>query len=378
MKLEDMNESDMSCLRGGPELSVVVPTYNERDNVAELVRLLDLALPAIDWEVIFVDDDSSDGTADVIRQMAQTNGRVRCLQRIGRRGLSSACIEGILSSSAPYVAVMDADLQHDERVLPTMLAELKKGDLDIVIGSRYVQGGGIGDWQADRAKMSRFATWLSNIVVHADLKDPMSGLFMVRRTVFMETVRNLSGIGFKILLDLFASAPHRLAFVEIPYSFRARAAGESKLDSAVMWDYLMLLLDKLLGHYVPIRFVSFLIIGCFGVVVHMLVLVAGLKGLNLTFDWAQGIATGVAMTANFVLNNVLTYRDHRLKGWKALRGLITFYAACGLGAVANVGIASAIFERHYEWWLAGIAGIGIGAVWNYAATAVFTWNRKQG
>jgi dolichol-phosphate mannosyltransferase len=360
----------------GLELSVIVPTFNERDNVAELVRLLDRALAGLRWEVIFVDDDSTDNTADEIRSIAQSNARVRCLQRIGRRGLASACIEGALASSAPYIAVMDADLQHDETILSVMLTELKTGGADIVVGSRYVKGGGVGEWQSHRAAMSRLATRLSRLVSRADLKDPMSGFFIIRRTVFMEAVRNLSSVGFKILLDLFASSPRPLVFREVPYGFRSRKAGESKLDSTVMWDYLMLLMDKLIGKYIPIRFLSFLIIGGFGVVVHMAVLATALKGIDLSFEVSQTAATVVAMTTNFFLNNMLTYRDLRLRGWQNLRGLLTFYAVCGLGAAANVGVAGFIFGLNYRWWFAGIVGIIIGSVWNYVATATFTWRRK--
>ncbi len=360
---------------GGALLSIVVPTFNESDNVAELLRLLDAALAGLAWEVIFVDDDSTDGTADKIRGLALLDGRVRCIQRIGRRGLASACIEGMLASSAPFLAVMDADLQHDERILPAMLAELRNGDLDIVVGSRYVSGGA-ADWPESRASMSRLATRLSRMVVPADLADPMSGFFMIRRAVFMGIVRKLSAIGFKILLDLFASSPRRLSFREIPYRFRERRIGDSKLDSNVMWDYALLLLDKLVGRYVPVRFLSFSIIGGLGVLIHLLALAAALQVAGLAFNWAQGTATLLAMTVNFLLNNQLTYRDRRLKGWRMLRGLLGFYAACGLGAVANVGVASAIFERHYQWWMAGVAGVLISAVWNYAATSNFVWRRK--
>jgi len=368
-------EQPVPAPRAGALLSVIVPTFNEIDNVAELVRLLDLALAEIAWEVIFVDDDSTDGTAASIRSLARIDGRVRCILRIGRRGLASACVEGMLASSAPYLAVMDADLQHDERILPAMLAELQKGKLDIVVGSRYVAGGG-ADWVGGRALMSRFATRLSRMVVRAELADPMSGYFMMRREAFMTTVRGLSAIGFKILLDLFASAPGPLSFQEIPYRFRERRAGDSKLDSNVIWAYGLLLLDKRIGRYVPVRFLSFSIIGGFGVLIHMSVLAVALGPMALGFKWAQATATLTAMTVNFLLNNRLTYRDRRLTGLRQLRGLLGFYAACGLGAVANVGVASAIFERRHQWWLAGVAGILISAVWNYAATSNFIWRRK--
>src|ERR1700733_12353176 len=188
-------ESRDECL--GVEVAVIVPTYNERENVPQLLSLLDKALAGIRWEVIFVDDDSPDHTADVVRSLAQVDARVRCVQRLGRRGLASACVEGILASATPFVAVMDADMQHDESILPIMLAKLKRDNLDIVVGSRYVEGGDIGEWQGRRAAISRFATKLSRIISRADLRDPMSGYFLIRRAAFMRCAHRLSSIGFK-------------------------------------------------------------------------------------------------------------------------------------------------------------------------------------
>ena len=232
---------------------MIVPTFNERENVIELIRRLDQCLVNRMWEIIFVDDDSGDGTADLVREVARTDGRIRCLQRIGRRGLSSACVEGMLSSSAPYMAVMDGDLQHDETLLIRMLDTLKEGGADVVIGSRYVSGGGVGSWDRSRVRISQTATSLSRLAVPADLKDPMSGFFMITREAFAATVRSLSAIGFKILVDIFASAPLPLRFIELPYEFRSRRAGESKLDDRAKWGYAMLLLDKMIGQLIPVR-----------------------------------------------------------------------------------------------------------------------------
>ena len=370
-----LSAKDNPC-NASAELSVIVPTFNECENVGKLVDRLERALAGIRWEAVFVDDDSSDGTAEEIRSIARSDARVRCLQRIGRRGLSSACIEGMLSSSAPFIAVMDADLQHDESILPVMLSELKLSDVDIVVGSRYVDGGDVGDWQRHRVLISRIASIMSRIVSRVDLKDPMSGFFVIRRTAFMGAVRNLSTIGFKILLDLFASSPKTLTFREVPYQFRSRSAGSSKLDLPAVWAYILLILDKLVGRFVPIRFLSFLIIGGMGVVVHMIALAITFKGVSLGFEYSQAMATLVSMTFNFFFNNMLTYSDLRLTGWRVLGGLFTFYMACGLGAVANNGVAIAIFDFDHRWWLAGIVGVMMSAVWNYVVTSIFTWKNR--
>jgi dolichol-phosphate mannosyltransferase len=355
------------------ELTVVVPSFNEIDNVEPLIERLRDALNGIAWEVIYVDDDSSDGTAAKVRELSQTDPRVRCIQRIGRRGLSTAVIEGMLASSAPYLAVIDADLQHDEKLLPRMLATLKSDGLDIVVGSRYVAGGAIGEWDKRRSVMSRIATRLARLVVSAEIADPLSGFFMLHRSAFERTARRLSGSGFKILLDLFASAPTPYRFAELPYVFGERIHGESKLDSLVIWEYLMLLLDKRVGRWVPVRFVLFAAIGGSGVIVHLAAL--RLVLVYLIFPLAQAIGTVCAMTTNFLLNNMLTYRDQRLHGLKLIKGLFSFYAICGIGAVANIGIASAFFGQRYSWWISGLAGSAVGVVWNYAVSSVFTWRR---
>ena len=357
------------------EFTVVVPTFNERDNISELVSRLEQCLQGKAWEVIFVDDDSTDGTAARVREIARQDPRVRCLQRIGRRGLSSACVEGMLASSSPYFAVIDGDCQHDETVLPRMFEILKRGEADVVVGSRYTAGGGIGSWEASRAKMSKFATRLSRAVIKHDLSDPMSGFFALRREVLELAVRDLSSVGFKILLDIIASSPQPPRIKELPYEFRNRHAGESKMDGQAVWGYLMLLADKFVGGVVPARFISFALIGGVGVFVHFAVLVLLFRAMSLPFALSQAGAAAVAMTSNFTLNNALTYRDMRLRGRLWLMGLVSFMLTCSFGALANVGIASFLFRRHTFWVLSALAGIVVGTVWNYAMTATYTWKK---
>ena len=363
---------------GAPDLTIVVPTFNERDNIRPLLDLIARTMNGDSYEVVFVDDDSRDGTLDELQAVAREDRSVRYIHRIGRRGLSSAVVEGILSTSAPYVAVMDADLQHDETLLPGMLAVLRAGDADVVVGSRYVEGGGMGEWDGTRQFISRTATRIAKLIIRADLTDPMSGFFMLRREAFAGSVRQLSGQGYKILLDIFASHPTGLRLRELPYQFRTRQHGESKLDALVTWEYLMLVADKLFGRFIPVRFLMFLIVGGLGVFVHFAILTAVLKGAGVGFEVSQGAATIGAMTFNFFLNNLLTYRDRRLKGvWGIIKGLFSFYLVCSLGAVANVGVATVAFEHNYAWWGAGLAGVLVGSVWNYAATSLFTWRQKK-
>lgn len=368
-----MHISGLSPLR----LSIVVPTFNESKNVQELLRRIEATLGARGWEIIFVDDDSPDGTATAVREIARADPRVRALQRVGRRGLSSACIEGMLATSAPTIAVMDADLQHDETVLPRMLAEIEQGGADVVVGTRYASGGSTDGLNDSRKALSRLATLASRAVLKQPVSDPMSGFFMLQRRVLDLTVRGLSGLGFKILLDVLATTKEPLRIAEVPYGFRDRFAGESKLDEMVVWEYGMLLADKLVGRFVPVRFVTFSIIGGLGVFVHMAVLTLTLKGLNLSFPMAQSIAAGTAMIFNFALNNILTYRDRRLKGWQWFKGLFTFVLACSIGALSNVGVATYLFMNRTEWILAALGGVIIGAVWNYAVTQLYTWGKGK-
>ncbi|MBN8899740.1 MAG: dolichol monophosphate mannose synthase [Rhodospirillales bacterium 69-11] len=360
-----------------PTLSVVVPCYNERPNVGPMLAKLDAALAGITWEVIYVDDDSPDGTAEEVRRFAHTDPRVRCIRRIGRRGLASAVIEGALASSADYVAVIDGDLQHDETRLPAMLAALQGGGYDLVVGSRHVEGGdATGLANRWRHLISNGGIRLAQAFLPVKLTDPMSGYFMLPRPLFERLARSLTGQGFKILLDLVLSAPAPLRVLEIPVRFRERVAGESKLDALVLAQFGGLLLDKVFGGLLPLRFISFALVGALGVIVHLTVLTALRQGTGLGFEIEQAMATVVAMMFNFALNNAVTYRDQRLRGPRLWRGLLLFMLVCGLGAVANVGIAQVLYERQMAWSLAGAFGAVIGVVWNYAVSATLVWRAR--
>ena len=359
-----------------PEVSIVVPTLNEALNIEPIYHAVARALDGHAWELIFVDDDSRDGTVEAARRIAAHDRRVRCIRRIGRRGLSGAVTEGILASSAFAVAVMDADMQHDESLLPKMLAKLKDG-ADLAVGSRNTDGGSAGEGLSRARKAgSDVATWAAQKLLGVTLSDPMSGFFMIRREEADRIAPKLSTQGFKILLDIIASSPKPLRIVEIPFEFRKRLHGESKLDSRVVAEYAGLLVAKSSGDLVSARFLSFAMVGASGLLVHMAALAGALDLLRLPFDGAQLAAAVTAMTWNFVLNNWLTYADRRLTGWRFVTGLMSFYLVCSIGAVANVGVASWVYGNQPTWWLAGIAGAIMGAVFNYSASAAFTWRKR--
>jgi len=359
------------------ELTVVVPTFNERQNVPILLEKLEAVLTGIEWEAIYVDDHSPDGTSDVVRGIARTNRRVRSIERIGRRGLSSACIEGMMASAAPYIAVMDADLQHDETVLPEMLRKISTEKLDVVIASRRVAGGSMGEFAKERVKLSDMGTKLSKLVCRCEVSDAMSGFFIVEAGFLRALVPRLTGSGFKILVDLLASSPAPPRAGEVPYRFRNRQLGESKLDVNVELEYLFLVVDKLIGKWVPTRFVLFVMVGALGVLVHLAVLTPLYLNHRHHFPQAQAIATFVAMTFNFLLNNVVTFRDRKLRGRRLATGLLKFYAACSLGTVINVAFANLLMRQGIPWYLAGASGTGISSVWNYGVNTVLTWRRDR-
>ena len=376
------------------ELTVITPSYNERENVEPLIAKLIDALKGVRWEVIFVDDDSPDGTADKVRERARIDSRVRCVQRLGRRGLTSACAEAVLASSSPYVAIIDADLQHDERLLPQMLKILRENDVDVVIGSRYTERKLSDGFSRGRQAMSWIATRLAQTILRAKLSDPVSGFFMAKRAVFEESIRNLSGIGNKILVDTFASCPRTLKFWELPYEFRERVHGESKLDTLTVWEYLVLLADKVVGRFFPVRLLLFSLVGASGIVVHLAtfwtILLSGSAAAFTAnhahqFEIAQSVATVVAATSNFFLNNILTYRDRRLRGWSMLRGLASFLAICGVGAIVSISFAAqalwlfpeAMRDSKYVLTFASVCGIAVSVILNFSATFLFTWGRKK-
>ncbi|HEV8017562.1 MAG TPA: glycosyltransferase family 2 protein [Steroidobacteraceae bacterium] len=357
---------------GSPELTVVVPTRNERDNITPLLARLRGALGGIRWEVIFVDDDSPDRTAEVVRELGVQDVRVRLIERLGERGLASACVAGVAASAAPQVAVMDADLQHDVRLLPQMLRRLQAGGLDVVVASRYVAGGSLRGLPPRRARLSRLAVHLARAFPRVRLADPMSGFFAIRRAAFDAALPRLSQLGFKILLDLLLSAPRPLRCVEIPYQLAQRHHGASKLDTPTLLQFAVLLTEKLAGRFIPLSLVLFVCVGGSGLLVHVAALYV-LVSAGAVFATAQSGAVLAAMTSNFLLNNLVTYRDLRLRGWRWLRGLVSFYAVCCVGAVANVSLASLVYRATPRWWLAGLSGAALGAAWNYLASRGLTW-----
>ena len=371
------------------QLAVVLPTYNERKNIATMVERLDKALTGIAWEVVIVDDNSPDGTSDEARRLSLTDPRVRCIERIGRRGLASAAIEGMCSTAAPVVAVMDADHQHDPILLPQMLEAVNSGDYDLAYASRFAEGASTEEWgRPDRVKASGFANKLANKVTGVQLSDPMSGYFMLKADLLRADAHRLSGVGFKILLDILATVDKPLRVKELPMNFAARAEGESKLDQTVVFEFLIGLYDKWLGRIIPTRFALFGTVGAMGVAVQLGALwiiqkaifgekfVYGHWPKETTFIVANSLAAIIAMSFNFVLNNELTYSDKRLRGFgPLLRGWAQFGLTCSLGLLTNIGASTALVRIGFHEFVAAVVGIVLGSVWNFALSSKFVWGK---
>ncbi len=369
---------DLDAARAkSPTLSVVVPTYRESANVPVLFERVKAALEGLPWEMIVVDDDSPDGTSEIAFMLAASDSRLRCLRRVNRTGLAGAIIEGWMSSSADLVAVIDGDLQHDERILPKMYGLLVAGAGNLAIGTR-AKDGTKGGLSPARQKLSDLGKWFFHRIAGAPVADPMSGFFMIRRDIVSGLAPRLSPDGFKILVDVILSAGGALKIVEIPYTFRKRVAGESKLTPLVGLDFLGLLAHHASGGVLPNRFVLFALIGAFGLVVHILVLSAFRVWLGTPeFQTAQVAATLVAMASNFALNNEITYRTRRYRGPRKIGGFAAFAAGCSIGALANIDVASWLYRSNQTWWVSGLSGAALSVVWNYAVSSNLIWRPSR-
>ena len=370
--------SDEAPGRSKPTVSVVVPTYQESANIPILFERIKCVLDGAPWELIVVDDNSPDGTSSVAFALAAQDRRIRCLRRVNRSGLAGAVIEGWMSSSADFVAVIDGDLQHDKSILPKMYETLAKGSGNLAIGARIRNASGGGGLSPARQALSDMGAWFFRRIAGAAVADPMSGFFMIRREIVSRLASRLSPDGFKILVDVILSADGGLKIVELPYEFRKRNAGESKLTPLVGIDFLGLVVHHATAGILPIQFVLFAMIGAGGLIVHIVTLSAVLHWFGtLTFDAGQLIATIVAMGSNFILNNEITYRTFQFRGLGMVPGFLAFALGCSVGALANINVASWLYHADETWWLAGLAGALLSVVWNYAVSTNLIWRRRR-
>ena len=359
-------------------LSIVLPTWNERGNIEPLLAQLLPLQQQFDLEILVVDDDSADGTAELVRQLAQRQPCLRLIRRVGRSGLASAIKEGLLDATGDLALVMDSDGQHEPAAVLRAVQTLQQGDLDLVVGSRFHREAEIRGLSSRRERGSSWANAAARFSLHrryAPLSDFMSGFFAVRLEAVLPLLRSVDVNGFKFLYELLAVSRGCLRVAEVPLTFQPRLSGSSKLDLAVFWDFLISLLHSLSFRLLPRRAISFALVGSSGVLVQLLVTHLLMAGDHLRFEQALPLAVVAAATSNYLINNALTFRFQRLRGLALLQGLLKFLLVASLPVLANVGLASAYYSfvaRDALW--AQLAGIVVVFVWNYAASSRLVWN----
>ena len=359
------------------KLSIVLPTYNERDNILPVASELLALISQYDIEIIFVDDDSQDGTAERVRELSRTAPQIRLIRRIGRAGLSSAIKEGILDATGDLVAVMDCDGQHPPSSVIAALECLQDPGVDLVIGSRFRPDSLIRGLSERRERNSTLANAVARFSLprYRQLTDYMSGFFVCRLQSILPYVRQIDVNGFKFLYELLAICGGRLGVVEIPLVFQERLTGESKLNLAVVWDLGISILHTLLLRSVPRRAISFGLVGATGIAIHLLIYSLARRFFQFNFEFAQTSAVIGAASSNFLINNILTFRFQQLSGLRLWLGLVRFLLVTSMGMVANVGVSSALYHQHTQTpLLAMFAGIAVDFVWKYAASSKFVWN----
>lgn len=355
------------------DLTIIIPTLNERENVPILLEKLNVLLASIEYEVIIVDDNSKDKTWEVANNLKSIYKNLTVIRRINRNGLSSAVIEGFVIAESENILVMDADLQHDEDIIPQMLQEINNG-YNVVIGSRYIDGGSMGQWGKLRVWISQFATKIAKIVLRHDIKDTMSGFFMVKKDIVNNCLERLSGKGFKILLDILTNSHDiDINVKEVPYTFKTRQLGESKLSSSVIFQFLEFLYLKTIGRVIPFRFFIFSLVGCFGAILHFLFLTIFYKVIQLEFNLALIIAIEVAIIFNYFFNNILTFKDKRIKGIQIILGLFSYNLITLFGGFINFCISNYLIFNGLHWIFSSLIGATAGVLWNYILTKSIIW-----
>ena len=356
-------------------LTVVLPAYNERNNIDFLLQNLAKAdMHQQIKRVIYVDDDSPDGSSEYIKSLANAHFEVLCIHRIGRQGLSSAVVEGVMLADTEYVAVMDADGQHEPTDLMGMLNLALKDKIDFVVGSRFKAQDSLDNHTGLRHFISKKGNALCNFILKRELTDPLTGFFLFKRSIFLGAVRDMKPTGFKILLEfLYRIRSNNIEVVDYPIQFRTRHEGESKLDSRVLLEFIDQILGFLTKGLFPENLFGFLLVGASGLIVHLSLLYILLFPVGVNFELSQSLATLTSMISNFSLNNILTFRRNRLRGWRWVKGLLYFVVVCSIGATANVGAAAYLNNAGESWWLSGLMGILVGTIFNFALSRFFIW-----
>ena len=357
-------------------LSIILPTFNEAGSISKMVSSL-LELTS-DWrtEILIVDDDSQDGTSDIVRTMAIQDQRIKLIQRVGRSGLASAIKEGLIAALYPFAVAMDSDGQHEPPAVLAAVEQLDNG-ADLVIGSRFLVNSAIHGLSERRTEGSNLANRLARWSLpknYCHLTDYMSGFFAMDLRRCNQLVRKVDVNGFKFLYELLAISKGRLNTIEIPLNFQPRLHGSSKLDYAVLWDFLISLIHTALFRLLPRRAISFGLVGLSGVFVQ-LIITSLVMSLGPSFQQALPLAVVSAASSHYLINNTLTFKDKRQHGRQLLKGLLKFLLVASLPSLANIGLATVFYNLvQTNAIVAQLSGIIVVYIWNYAASSRFVWN----
>ncbi len=359
-------------------ITVIVPTFNEVENIDNFVIQIRKVLRPYEFQILFVDDNSTDGTIEKINKFKSNSSNIDLIVRIGRRGLSGACIEGIHNAKSPYVAVIDCDLQHDEKLLVKMLDNFKENsDLDLIIGSRYVdEGESKNGFSFIRDFGSKLAIKITQKILKINVNDPMSGFFMAKKISIHSLLPKLQPYGFKILADILATCKGNLIIKELGYEFKKRQLGQSKMSFTVVLELIGLLISHFTYGLISMRFILFGFVGSSGIFVQLFSTYFFLKIISFSFFYSQLFSIIIAMTSNYFLNNIITFKDQSLIGKSFFKGLFSFYMICSIGAFANIAIAEKLFDSFGIWYLASFLGAIVGALWNFIFSSLFTWKTR--
>ena len=359
------------------DLSIVIPTFNEASNITLIVdAVMNVLDKRVSYEIIIVDDDSQDKTWKIAEDYTSEYENITCFRRIAKNGLSSAVIDGFMLANGKYVGVIDADLQHDESILIKMHDYCNKG-ADLVIGSRYCEDGSTGSWGAGRKLISKIATKMSQYITSIHTTDPMSGFFVIKKSLFLKVVDKLHIKGYKILLDIISQLDAKeTKIVEVPYTFKNRINGESKLSPEVVMQLVDFIYLKAAGNYIPIDYLKFLSVGAIGAILHFTVLYIVYVFFGNSYQISLIIAIELTLIINYFINNLWTFRKKTHKGFKVFLGLVKFNILSGIGGIISYYLSISLFTAGTNWILASVIGAIVASLWNFNLNKVLTWNKE--
>lgn len=352
-------------------LSIVIPTYNEGDNIVAIVEEIEKVLREKEYEIIFV-DDSTDNTLEKLEYISKEKKQVRYIHRTSEKGLATAVVKGFDESRGNIVAVMDCDLQHPPEILISMLYAIEKKDADIVIPSRFINGGNDGGLNFFRKLISYIARSIGSIFIRKlrAFSDNTSGYFMLKKDVIKNC--KLNPIGWKILMEVLVKGEYNNV-VEVPYEFKARNIGESKMSVKEQINYIRHILRILKGSPEDLRFFYFCMVGFSGVIVNMLIYYL-LVAMGISLLISAAFSAFSAMISNFILNDLVTWKDRKIgKMYKRItKNIITSL----IGIVINLLILKILVIYVYiNYMIANIIGIGCSVIWNYSINNLWTWKK---